>query len=115
MNTHSILARAGLALLVLGSWTFMLASGVAAQATQPGFTILASQSSPVTGVVRLTADVVDEPGLIGVYFRVDGYVQEGIQTENPYEIWYRPASATNRAAKLTATANYATGELRETA
>ena len=115
MNTHSILVRAGLALLVLGSWTFMLAPGVAAQATQPGFAILASQSSPVTGVVRLTADVVDEPGLIGVYFRVDGYVQEGIQTETPYEIWWSAASATNGEHTITAKAHYASGEWIESA
>jgi parallel beta helix pectate lyase-like protein/Big-like domain-containing protein len=115
MNTHSILVRAGLALLVLGSWTFMLTPGVAAQATQPGFAILASKSSPVTGVVRLTADVVDEPGLVGVYFRVDGYVQERIQTGTPYDIWWSAASATNGEHTITARARYASGAWIESA
>src|SRR5204863_338512 len=89
--------------------------GAGAHAPQPGFTILASQSSTVTGVVRLTADVVDEPGLIGVYFRVDGYVQEGIQTETPYEIWWSAASATNGEHTITAKAHYASGEWIESA
>ena len=72
MNIHSIIARAGLALLVLSSWTVMSAPVAAQPATQQGFAVRASQASPVTGVVRLTADVWDEPGLIGVYFGVDG-------------------------------------------
>jgi parallel beta helix pectate lyase-like protein len=110
MNVHSILVRAGLALLVLGSWTFMSAPGAAAQATQPGFAISASQSSPVTGAVRLTAAVRAEPGLIGVYFAVDGYVQEAIQTEAPYDIWWSAASAANGEHTITAKAHYASGE-----
>jgi len=110
MNTHSILVRAGLALLVLGSWTFVSTPVAAQPATQPGFAISASQSSPVTGVVRLTADVVAEPGLIGVYFRVDGYPQERIQTEAPYDIWWSAASVTDGEHTITAKAHYASGE-----
>ncbi len=110
MNTHSILARAGLALLVLGSWTFMSAPVAAQPATQQGFAVRASQASPVTGVVRLTADVWDEPGLIGVYFAVDGYGQEAIQKEAPYDIWWSAASAANGEHTITARARYASGE-----
>src|SRR5438132_4753493 len=110
MNTRSILVRAGLALLVLGSWTFVSAPVAAQPATQPGFAISASQSSPVTGVVRLTADVVAEPGLIGVYFRVDDYPQERIQTEVPYDIWWSAASVTDGEHTITAQAHYASGE-----
>ena len=110
-RAYSVRVRADLAPVVFGLWTFLWAP-VAAQATaDPGFAIRASQSSPVTGAVTLSAAVLAEPELIGVQFKVDGYVLEALATTSPYEISWSAASAANGDHTVTAEARYTSGEV----
>lgn len=114
-NTRSILVRVFLARLVLGLCAFLPTPAAAQPATLPGFAVCASQSSPVTGAVTLSAHVWAEPGLIGVQFKVDGYPVEALATQVPYEIQWSAASAANGEHTITAEARYASGEVVESA
>jgi parallel beta helix pectate lyase-like protein/Big-like domain-containing protein len=114
-NTRSILVRVLLACLALGLSVFLPAPATAQPATPPGFAVCASQSSPVTGAVTLSADVLAEPGLIGVQFRLDGYPMEALATRAPYEIQWSAASVADREYTITAEARYASGEVIESA
>ncbi|MBI3029560.1 MAG: right-handed parallel beta-helix repeat-containing protein [Candidatus Rokubacteria bacterium] len=115
MNAHSILARACRALLLLAAWAALPLPVAAQPAALPGFAICASQSSPVTGVVTLSADVPPEAGLLGVQFKLDGYPLEALDTAFPYEILWSAASAVNGEHTITAEARYASGEVIESA
>src|SRR5437667_12793518 len=92
-RAFSVRVRAGLALVVFGPLAFLWAPVAAQAIADLGFAIRASQSSPVTGAVTLSADVPVEPELIGVQFKVDGYVLEALATMPPYEFSGRAASA----------------------
>ena len=109
-RAYAVRVRAGLAPVVFGLWTFLWAPVAAQAIADPGFAIRASQSSPVTGAVTLSAAVPAEPGLIGVQFKVDGYVLEALATTSPYEISWSAASAANGEHTITARARYASGE-----
>ncbi|OLB04220.1 MAG: hypothetical protein AUH14_11300 [Candidatus Rokubacteria bacterium 13_2_20CM_69_15_1] len=110
-RAYSVRVRAGLALVVFGPLAFLWAPVAAQAIADPGFAIRASQSSPVTGAVTLSAAVPAEPGLIGVQFKVDGYVLEALATTSPYEISWSAASAANGDHTVTAEARYTSGEV----
>lgn len=110
-NARSILVRAGLALLVFAPWASGPAPVAAHPATRPWFAICASQSSPVSGAVALSADVPDGRGLTGVQFKLDGYPLDALDTAFPYEIVWSAASAVNGEHTITAEARYASGEV----
>ena len=114
-RAYSVRVRAGLALVVFGPLAFLWAPVAAQAIADPGFAIRASQSSPVTGAVTLSADVPVEPELIGVQFKVDGYVLEALATTSPYEISWSAASAANGDHTVTAEARYTSGEVIQSA
>jgi len=78
---------------------------------QTGVTLAASQSSPVSGAVTLTATVADITNLIGVQFKLDGYVLEAEDTTVPCSIVWSAASATSGSHTLTAQARYSDGSV----
>src|SRR5438093_5150915 len=113
-DLHVGRARVFLSALVLG---FVLSSSMpAAGATAAGFSLLSSQTSPVTGAVTISApDVLPEPGLVGVQFKIDGYVLNALTTTSPFEVIWSAASATNGDHTITAEVRLSSGVVIESA
>jgi chitodextrinase len=85
-------------------------------APAPGFPLQSSQLSPVTGAVTISAPAVtSEAGLLGVQFKLDGYVLEALDTTSPFQIVWSAASTTDGTHTLTAEARYASGDIIESA
>src|SRR5205823_10794194 len=77
-------ARLFLSTLVVG--VLLGSSMPAAGAPAPGFPLLSSQPSPVTGAVTISAPaVLPEPGLVGVQFKVDGYALDALHSTSPFQ------------------------------
>jgi Big-like domain-containing protein/parallel beta helix pectate lyase-like protein len=105
-----LLSAAGLLGLLLG------ASVPAAGAPPVGFPLLSSQASPVTGAVTISAPVVlPEPGLVGVQFKVDGYVLDALDTTPPFQVVWSAASATDGTHVVTAEVQLTSGAVIESA
>src|SRR5437764_1082131 len=107
-------ARLFLSTLVL---TFVLGSSLpAAGAPAPGFPLLSSPPSPVTGAVTISAPaVLPEAGLAGVQFKVDGYVLNALDTTSPFQVIWSAASASNGNHTLTAEARLTSGVVIQSA
>src|SRR2546421_274007 len=107
-------ARLFLSTLVL---TFVLGSSLpAVGAPAPGFPLLSSQPSPVTGAVTISAPaVLPEAGLVGVQFKVDGYVLDALDTTSPFQVLWSAASASDGTHTLTAEARLTSGVVIESA
>src|SRR5438067_1944573 len=107
-------ARLFLSTLVL---TFVLGSSMpAAGAPAPGFPLTSSQPSPVTGAVTISAPAVrPEAGLVGVQFKVDGYVLNALDTTSPFQVIWSAASASNGNHTLTAEARLTSGVVIQSA
>src|SRR5436190_11281340 len=107
-------ARLFLSTLVL---TFVLGSSMpAAGAPAPGFPLTSSQASPVTGAVTISAPaVLPEPGLVGVQFKVDGYVLDALDTTSPFQVVWSAASATNGEHTISAEVEFTSGLIIESA
>ena len=73
--------------------------------------VSASQASPVSGAVTLTASVSITTGLTGVQFKLDGYVLEALVTVPPYQITWSAASTANGGHTITAEAQYSNGSV----
>src|SRR5437879_3280277 len=101
-------ARLVLSTLVVG---FVLGSSLpAAGAPAPGFPLVSSQPSPVTGAVTISAPaVLPEPGLVGVQFKVDGYVLDALDSTSPFQVLWSAASASDGTHTLTAEARLTSG------
>ncbi len=88
----------------------LLVCGAApSRAQSGGVSLRSSQASPVSGAVRLTADVPPDPGLLAVQFKVDGYVLDEADTTRPYEAVWSAASARNGEHAVSAEARYRSG------
>src|SRR5205814_2908703 len=110
-DLHIGRARVFLSALVLG-FVVLNSSMPAAGATAAGFSLLSSQTSPVTGAVTISApDVRPEPGLVGVQFKIDGYVLNALTTTSPFEVIWSAASATNADPTTTPAARLRSGLL----
>ena len=107
-------ARLVLSTLVVG---FVLGSSLpAVGAPAPGFPLLSSQPSPVTGAVTISAPaVLPEAGLVGVQFKVDGYVLDALDTTSPFQVLWSAASASDGTHTLTAEARLTSGVVIESA
>src|SRR2546421_2924333 len=107
-------ARLVLSTLVVG---FVLGSSLpAVGAPAPGFPLLSSQPSPVTGAVTISAPaVLPEAGLVGVQFKVDGYVLNPLDTTAPFQVVWSAASASDGTHTLTAEARLTSGVVIESA
>lgn len=79
------------------------------------FPLHTSHTSPVTGAVTLSADPPLKPGLIGVQFKLDGYVLEALVPAPPYRVLWSAASTTNGEHTVAAEARYASGVVIEAA
>jgi parallel beta helix pectate lyase-like protein len=100
----SLLALLGLVGLLLGFPT------PTPGAPPVGFPLQASQVSPVTGAVTISAPtVLLEAGLVGVQFKVDGYVLDALDATAPFQVVWSAASAIDGPHTLTAEAQYASG------
>jgi len=114
-DLHVGRARVFLSALVLG-FVVLNSSMPAAGATAAGFSLLSSQTSPVTGAVTISApDVRPEPGLVGVQFKIDGYVLNALTTTSPFEVIWSAASATNGDHTITAEVRLTSGVVIESA
>ena len=114
-DLHVGRARVFLSALVLG-FVVLNSSMPAAGATAAGFSLLSSQTSPVTGAVTISApDVRPEPGLVGVQFKIDGYVLNALTTTSPFEVIWSAASATNGDHTITAEVRLTSGIVIESA
>jgi Big-like domain-containing protein/parallel beta helix pectate lyase-like protein len=111
------LARAGVLLSTLGVLGLLLGAAVsAAGAAAPGFPLQSSQASPVTGAVTISAsDVLPVPGLVGVRFKVDGYMLDAVDATSPFQVVWSAASATAGDHTITAEALYSSGVVVESA
>ena len=88
----------------------------AASAPLTGFPLLSSQTSPVTGTVTIFAPaVLPEAGLVGVQFKVDGYVLDALDTTPPFQVVWSAASATDGNHTITAEVRLASGVVIESA
>src|SRR3989441_4221006 len=74
-------------------------------------TVSASQASPVSGAVTVTASVSPTTGLTGVQFKLDSYGLEALVTVSPYRVTWSAASTANGAHTLTAEARYGEGSV----
>ena len=109
-RTKSLLSTVGYLGLLLG------ASMPAASAPLVGFPLLSSQTSPVTGAVTISAPaVLPEPGLVGVQFKVDGYVLDALATTPPFQVVWSAASATDGDHVITAEVQLTSGVVIESA
>ena len=100
----------GLFGLLMGAPAPLLAAPLA------GFPLLSSQVSPVTGAVTISAPAVTpEAGLLGVQFKVDGYVLDALDTTSPFQVVWSAASATNGDHRITAEVQLASGVMIESA
>src|SRR5687768_4233321 len=81
----------------LGLIGLSLGAAVPAAAIPPvGFLLQSSQASPVTGAVTVSAPtVVPEVGLLGVQFKVDGYVLNALDTTSPFQVVWSAASVSD--------------------
>jgi hypothetical protein len=105
-----LLSAAGLLGLLLG------ASIPAASAPLVGFPLVSSQTSPVTGAVTISAPaVLPEAGLVGVQFKVDGYVLDALDTTPPFQVVWSAASATDGTHVVTAEVRLTSGVVIESA
>ncbi len=107
-------ARLFLSTLVVG--VLLGSSMPAAGAPAPGFPLLSSQPSPVTGAVTISAPaVLPEPGLVGVQFKVDGYALDALHSTSPFQVVWSAASATAGTHTLTAEARLTSGVVLQSA
>src|SRR2546425_3977642 len=74
-------------------------------------TVSASQASPESGAVTVTASVSPTTGLTGVQFKLDSYGLEALVTVSPYRVTWSAASTANGAHTLTAEARYSDGSV----
>ncbi|MBI3029525.1 MAG: right-handed parallel beta-helix repeat-containing protein [Candidatus Rokubacteria bacterium] len=82
----------------------------------PGFPLQSSQASPVTGAVTISApSILPEPGLLGVQFKVDGYVLDALDATAPFQVVWSAASATNGDHTITAEVRLTSGIVIESA
>ncbi len=105
MNTRR---RSAGRLAVLGA--LLLLCGAGPGRAQPLLvSVRASQPSPVSGAVVLTAEVPPDAGLLAVQFSLNGYVLDAPDTTPPYEVIWSAASASAGEHAITAEARYRSG------